>query len=35
LKMRGNLRSRTAELIEDVKTHYVLQKEEQKNESSK
>ena len=35
LKMRGNLHSRTAELIEDVKTYYVLQKEEQKNESSK
>ncbi|EKT59972.1 LPS export ABC transporter periplasmic protein LptC [Providencia sneebia] len=35
LKMRGNLRNRTAELIEDVKTYYVLQKEEQKNESSK
>ncbi|MCW2257743.1 lipopolysaccharide export system protein LptC [Providencia alcalifaciens] len=35
LKMRGNLRSRTAELIEDVKTHYVLQKEEQKNEPNK
>lgn len=35
LKIRGNLRLRTAALIEDVKTHYVLQKEEQKNESSK
>lgn len=35
LKMRGNLRSRIAELIEDVKTYYVLQKEEQKNESNK
>lgn len=28
LKMKGNLRTRTAELIEDVKTHYVLQPEE-------
>lgn len=35
LKMRGNLRNRTAELIEDVKTYYVLQKEEQKHESNK
>lgn len=34
LKMKGNLRTRTAELIEDVKTHYVLQPEEQQNESS-
>ncbi len=25
LKMRGNLRNRTAELIEDVKTHYEIQ----------
>ena len=28
MKMKGNLRTRTAELIEDVKTHYVLQPEE-------
>ncbi|BBG60034.1 Lipopolysaccharide export system protein lptC [Providencia rustigianii] len=34
LKMRGNLRSRTAELIEDVKTQYELQPKEQQNESS-
>lgn len=34
LKMKGNLRTKTAELIEDVKTHYVLQPEEQQNETS-
>lgn len=34
LKMRGNLRTRRAELLEGVKTYYVLKKEEQKNESS-
>ena len=34
LKMKGNLRTRTAELIEDVKTHYELQPKEQHNESS-
>lgn len=34
LKMKGNLRTRTAELIEDVKTHYELQPKEQQNESS-
>ncbi len=28
MKMKGNLRTKTAELIEDVKTHYVLQPEE-------
>ncbi|WP_323159353.1 LPS export ABC transporter periplasmic protein LptC, partial [Pseudomonas marginalis] len=26
MKMRGNLRNRTAELIDDVNTHYEIQK---------